>query len=204
MVGDEGVLAEVRITTLDGHSRWLLPAVDVALRGLGLSPRDLDGFAVTTGPGAFTGLRVGLSSVQGLALACGALCVGLSSLDVLASSVAGSAPTTAALLDAFRDEVYWGIYDSGGRLAGEHRVGPLAGVLEALPPGTAFVGDGAARYREAIEAAVPRAQFPSADLFLAGTLGRLALEVLRGGRGRSPADLRPLYLRGADIRMPRA
>jgi len=202
VVGAEGVLAEVRVTAPDGHSRWLLSAVDVALRGLGLRPRDLDGFAVTTGPGSFTGLRVGLSSVQGLALACGARCVGLPSLDVLALAAAGSAPRIVALVDAFRGEVYAGAYDRLGGLDGDYRVGPLEGVLDGLPPGTAFVGDGVGRHREGIRAAVAAPVFPEVDLFLAATLGREALERLTRGDGGSPADLRALYLRGADIRLP--
>lgn len=202
VVDDEVVAAEVRLLTAEGHSRWLLPAVDVALRGLGLKAGDLDGYAVTTGPGSFTGLRVGLSSVQGLALASGTPCVGLPSLDVLGLQAAGAAPAVVALVNAFREEVYSGVYDDRGRLVGEHRVGPLAAVLEGLPPGPAFVGDGAARYREQIETAVPGALFPVVDPYLAAALGRAATVRLRGGEGRPPGDLRPLYLRGADIRMP--
>jgi tRNA threonylcarbamoyladenosine biosynthesis protein TsaB len=203
VVGGEGVLAEVRMTAPDGHSRWLLSAVDVALHGLGLRPRDLDGFAVTTGPGSFTGLRVGLSSVQGLALASGARCLGLPSLDVLALAGAGNALRIVALVDAFRGEVYTGVYDGRGGLDGVYRVGPLEVTLEGLPPGTAFVGDGVERHREAIVAAVPAAVFPAIDLFLAAALGRMAIERLSRGEGGSPAELRPLYLREADIRMPR-
>ena len=56
---DDGVEFEVRATTVDGHSRWLVAAVEVALSGQGLEPGDLDGFAVAVGPGSFTGLRVG-------------------------------------------------------------------------------------------------------------------------------------------------
>jgi tRNA threonylcarbamoyladenosine biosynthesis protein TsaB len=203
VVGAEGVMAEVRVTAPDGHSRWLLSAVDVVLRGLGIRPLDLDGFAVTSGPGSFTGLRVGLSSVQGLALACGARCLGLSSLDVLALAVAGSAPRVVALVDAFRGEVYAGVYDRLGGLDGACRVGRLEPVLEGLPPGTAFVGDGAGRHRDVIRAAVPGAVFPEIDLFLAVGLGRVAIERLSRGEGGSPADLRPLYLREADIRLPK-
>lgn len=203
VVGDEGVLAEVRMTAADGHSRWLLSAFDVSLRGLGLGPREIDGFAVTTGPGSFTGLRVGLSSVQGLALACGARCLGVASLDVLALSAAGSATSIVALVDAFRGELFAGVYDGEGRLDGDYRIGPLEDVLQRLPPGTAFVGDGVERYRDAIGAAVPGAKFPEIDLFLAARLGRAAIGRLGAGEGSPPAELRPLYLRGADIRIPK-
>jgi tRNA threonylcarbamoyladenosine biosynthesis protein TsaB len=143
------------VVTTGGHSRWLLPAAQALLGGLGLAPGDVEIFAVTTGPGSFPGLRVGLGSVQGLALASGRRCVGLPTLDVLARAAAGSADTVVALQDAFRGEVYSGVYDSGGRLRGERKVGPLAAVLEGLPAGSAFVGDAAGANRAAILAAPP-------------------------------------------------
>jgi tRNA threonylcarbamoyladenosine biosynthesis protein TsaB len=203
VAGPEGVLAEARVVTAEGHSRWLLPAVAALLQGLGLDPRSLDVLAVTTGPGSFTGLRVGLGSVQGLALASGRPCVGLSTLDILAGSAAGSSGTIVALLDAFRGEVYSGVYDAAGCLRGQWRVGPLATVLEGLPAGSAFVGDGAVAHREAICRAVPGAVFPGWARFLAPSLAAAALRLAAAGVTVSPSDLRPLYLRAADIRPPR-
>jgi tRNA threonylcarbamoyladenosine biosynthesis protein TsaB len=199
----EGVRAEARVLTREGHSRWLLPAASALLQGLRVEARTLDVFAVTTGPGSFTGLRVGLTSVQGLALASGRPCVGLSTLDVLALSAAGSSGTIVALLDAFRGEVYAGVYDAGGRLRGERTVGPLADVLAGVPAGCAFVGDAAVAHREAIAEAVGGATFPEWARFLAPTLGAAALRLAASGATVSAADLRPLYLRGADIRPPR-
>ena len=68
LVEDHQVVGEVRVVTADGHSRWLLPAVEQLLHQQGWAALELDGFAVTTGPGSFTGQRVGLATVQGLAL----------------------------------------------------------------------------------------------------------------------------------------
>jgi tRNA threonylcarbamoyladenosine biosynthesis protein TsaB len=201
LASEEGVLAETRVVTASGHSRWLLPAVETMLRGLELEALALDLFAVTTGPGSFTGLRVGLGSVQGLALASGRRCLGVGSLDVLAEMGAGSADTVVALIDAFRGEVFSGVYDHEARPRREPKLGPLAAVLEGLPHGSAFVGEAAAARREAIGAAIPGARFPPTDGFLAPTLARLALR--RAGEALPPSELRPLYLRGADIRLPR-
>ena len=203
VVSADTVEAEVRVTTTDGHSRWLVSAVDLALGGLGLEPRDLDGFAVTVGPGSFTGLRVGMSSVQGLALATGRPCLGLPSLDVLAASAVGQATSIVALVDAARGEVFGGVYDGGGRLRGDRRVGRVADLVQGVDEEAAFVGDGALRYRAEIEALVVGAVFPEVDLFLAGDLGRQAVEPLRAGKGGPPGDLRPLYLRAAHIRKPK-
>jgi len=204
VAGPEGVLAEARVVTAEGHSRWLLPAVAALLQGLGLDPGGLDLFAVTTGPGSFTGLRVGLGSVQGLALASGRPCVGLPTLDVLAASAARSSGTVVALIDAFRGEVYSGVYDAAGSLRGGPTVGPLAAVLEGVPAGSAFVGDAAAKHREAILQAVPDAVFADWARFLAPPLAAVALRRAAAGATVSPSDLRPLYLRAADIRPPRA
>jgi tRNA A37 threonylcarbamoyladenosine modification protein TsaB len=124
-------------------------------------------------------------------------------LDVLARAAAGSADTVVALQDAFRGEVYSGVYDSGGRLRGERKVGPLAAVLEGLPAGSAFVGDAAGANRAAILAASPDAVFPETAVFLAGPLAVEALSVAAAGGAVAPSEVRPLYLRGADVRAQR-
>jgi tRNA threonylcarbamoyladenosine biosynthesis protein TsaB len=203
VAGPEGLLAEARVVTAEGHSRWLLPAVSALLQGLGLEAGSLDLFAVATGPGSFTGLRVGLGSVQGLALAAGRPCVGLATLDVLAGSAAGSSGTIVALVDAFRGEVYSGVYDTTGRLRGDRTVGSLAAALSGLPAGSAFVGYPAVEHRDAIGKAVPGAVFPDWARFLAPPLAGAALRLAAAGATVSPADLRPLYIRDADIRPPR-
>jgi tRNA threonylcarbamoyladenosine biosynthesis protein TsaB len=199
VAGPEGILAEARLETTEGHSRWLLPAVEALLGGLGIAASALDVFAVTIGPGSFTGLRIGLGSVQGLALASGRPCVGLSTLDVLAGAVAGSPETVVALVDAFRGEVYSGVYDAAGGLRRPFEVGTLCAALRGLPAGAAFVGGAALDHREAIPAAVPGAVFPVSPRFLAAPLAAAALRLAASG-ATVPADgLRPLYLRGAGV-----
>ena len=204
VAGEEGVLAEARVVASAGHSTWLLPAVAALLGGLGLRAGALDAFAVTTGPGSFTGLRVGLGSVQGLALASGRPCVGLSTLDVLALTATGASETIVALVDAFRAEVYSGVYDAAGNLRGERKVGSLAALLEGLPAGSAFVGDVAAASREAIRSAVPGALFPEPVAFLAGPLALAALREIARGAAVPASALRPVYLRDAGVRLPSA
>jgi tRNA threonylcarbamoyladenosine biosynthesis protein TsaB len=179
-----------------------MPAIAFLLDGLGLAAADIDGYAVTAGPGSFTGLRVGLSCVQGLALAWSRPCVGLCTLDVLAARIAGAAPTLVAVMDAYRGEVYAGVFESDGTRRGEPVTAVPGIALAGLPAGAAFIGDGAVRYRDDIRAVVPDARFPSRSTFLAGTLGLLAEPVLAAGGGTPPAELRPLYLRGTGARVP--
>jgi tRNA threonylcarbamoyladenosine biosynthesis protein TsaB len=196
------VQGEIRLRSGMGHSTRLMPAIAFLLGGLELKPSDVEGYAVTAGPGSFTGLRVGLSCVQGLALASGRPCLGFCTLDVLAARIAGAAPTIVAAMDAYRGEVYAGVFESDGRRRSEPAAALPADAFAGLPAGTAFIGDGAARYREEIGRIVPGATFPSRTTFLAGTLGRMAEPLLASGRGVTPGELRPLYLRGTGARIP--
>jgi tRNA threonylcarbamoyladenosine biosynthesis protein TsaB len=197
------VRGEVRLGPVDAHSKHLLPAVAFLLQGLGLAPTDVEGYAVAAGPGSFTGLRVGIGTVQGLALAAERPCVGISALDALAARAVGSADRIVAVMEAHRGEVFGAIYDGLGRPLGEPRATPLAALLEQVQGGAAFIGDGAVRYRSEIASARPDAVFPTRGLFLAGTLARMGEGVLSAGRGVAASELRPLYLREASIRAPR-
>lgn len=202
-VSDDFVVrAEVRVLTRGGHSPHVLPAIAFALEVAGIAPAAVEGYAVTLGPGSFTGVRVGLSTIQGLALAAGRPCLGLSTLDVLATLVEGEAATLVAMVDASRGgQVFAASYGSeGGERRGEPRAVAPAEFARDVAGSVAFVGDGAERYRSEIHAARPDALFPRRGLYLAGALARMAEPRLRAGEGIAPGALRPLYLRAADIR----
>ncbi len=199
LLEDEEVRAETRMVS-ESHSRWVVSALPELFRTAGLSLRDVDGYAVASGPGSFTGLRVGLSTVQGLALAAGRPCVGVTTLDALAYVTRRSAPTLVALVDAFRGEVFYGRYDAEARPTGPPGVGPLERALLGLTGPVAFVGDGALRCRQEIVALYSQALLPEIEPYLAVSVGRLALGRFRAGEGIPPRALRPVYLREADIR----
>src|SRR5258705_1806892 len=115
LADDLVVLAEARVRA-HGHSRPLLPAIEFVLRASGIDAMEIEGYAVPMGPGSFTGVRVGLSTVQGLALASGKPCLGVSTLDVLAATIAGEAPTLVAMVDAARaGQVFAAVYDAEAR-----------------------------------------------------------------------------------------
>jgi tRNA threonylcarbamoyladenosine biosynthesis protein TsaB len=203
VVADGAVLGEVRLRSGMGHSQRLMPAVAFLLGGLEMKPADVEGYAVTAGPGSFTGLRVGLACVQGLALATGRPCLGISTLDVLAARIAGAAPALVAAMDAHRGEVYAAVYDRDGRRRGEPITAAPAEAFAAMPAGAAFIGDGAERYAEVIRAVARDPVFPRRSAFLAGTLGLMAESRLAAGHGVAAAELRPLYLRGTGAAAPR-
>jgi tRNA threonylcarbamoyladenosine biosynthesis protein TsaB len=200
-LGEGGsLLGEVRLAASGPHSTRLLPAIDFLLSSLGRAPAEIGGYAVAAGPGSFTGLRVGISTVQGMALASGRPCLGVSALDLLAERLRGAAPRLAAVVDAFRGEVFAGIYDGEARPLGEAlRIEPAV-FLAGVPPGAALLGDWVRAHESEVLAAVPGAVLPRRSLFLAGTLARLAEARLEAGEGGGPEHLRPLYLREADIR----
>ena len=173
IVGDGEVLGE-RVS----RASTLLEDVDALLRQAGAHAGDIEALAVGTGPGSFTGTRIGLAVARGLSLALGVPAAGVSTLDALAAGAPGGLP----VIDARRREVF-----VPGPLA-------LAPADLELAPGRLCVGDGAVRYRDVLEAAgaevppddderhLPRARFHAA---LAGDFG--------------PAELvEPIYVRVPD------
>jgi tRNA threonylcarbamoyl adenosine modification protein YeaZ len=130
LVDDGEVLGE-RVS----RASVLLEDIDALLRQAGAHPRDVGALALGTGPGSFTGIRIGLAAARGLALALGVPAAGVSTLDVLEAGAPGSTP----VIDAKRREVF---------VPGPRAVAPEELELDA---GTLCVGDGAVRYRAVLE-----------------------------------------------------
>jgi tRNA threonylcarbamoyladenosine biosynthesis protein TsaB len=163
------------------RAQTLLEDVDALLRQAGAHPSDLDRLAVGLGPGSFTGVRIGLAVARGLALSLELPGSGVSTLAALAAG----APEALPVIDAKRREVFT-------ILAGEPRV--LAPQDLPLDEGTVCVGDGACRYRSALEergAIVP----PDED---ERHLPRARFHALLAGDAGSVEELEPLYLRVPD------
>jgi tRNA threonylcarbamoyladenosine biosynthesis protein TsaB len=200
LLDDEVVRGEVCVTAAEGHSRWLFPAIERLLSPVG-GPSGVTGLAVTLGPGSFTGLRVGIAAVQGLALGAAKPCVGISALDVLASLVSPSLGPVVAIMDAWRGEVYACVYE-GGVAQGAPFGGLVEEVAARLPERAVLIGDGVARHADRLRTFRPDARLQTEEAFLAVPLARLALEALRARQGIGPEALTPLYIRGADIRLP--
>lgn len=115
------------------HSRTLMPMIGSMLKNSEQSIEDMDRFAVTVGPGSFTGLRIGIAAVKGMAYACNKPCVGISTLYAAAMGVCGTQGTICAVMDARCNQVYNALFESDGekitRLCGDRAL--MCGELEA-------------------------------------------------------------------------
>lgn len=143
---DDVLLYEAQCNNGLTHSETLLPMIDTALKAAGLTVDDLDVLGVTNGPGSFTGLRIGLAVVKGLALPRQIPCAGVSTMAALAYGLAGEG-TVIGAQDARRGQVYWGAFD----LAAHDRLTPdsaapvttLENFVQTCKKPLFFVGDGA-------------------------------------------------------------
>jgi len=183
-----------------GHATRLLELCEEALRAAGAEWGDVGLLAAGTGPGGFTGLRIGLATAHGLALARGLPLAGVSSLRALAAPAREGAPgeRSAAVLDARRGEAFAAVYDGDAEVMEPAALAPerLAEALGALPGPRLAVGEGALRFRPAIEGA--GLEVPGGDSPLhrvrATSVARLALEA----RARTEAPVLPDYVRPPD------
>jgi tRNA threonylcarbamoyladenosine biosynthesis protein TsaB len=190
------------------HSRHLMDLIDRGLASAGWQISQLDGFGVTRGPGSFTGIRIGISTVMGLAQAVGRPVVGISALEALAWPLLQGSDPVCALIDARRSEVYYGVYRRVGEAVERvvpEQVGPPQAAITQVECPCIYVGTGARLYRDEILAAkgdgarmAPRfQQYPDPAVIAWLTATRLRTE------GRPAAALSPLYLRKSDAQLHR-
>ncbi len=202
------IAAESLINTDRTLSARLVPEIERLLETASLTFADMDLFASSVGPGSFTGIRGGVATIQGLALAMGKPCAGFSSLAMLAMNYASSTNLICPLLDARKSEVYAALYDCSSPLPSPRMVDsvlPPALFLDRLAALTGepvvFLGDGALRYHDQIaERLGDQAIFapPSHQDPHAANGALLALHAARNGGLLEPSQLLPVYLRAPD------
>jgi tRNA threonylcarbamoyladenosine biosynthesis protein TsaB len=215
---DDELLALVAGDAARTHGERLPGEIARALADAGVERRDLDLLVVASGPGAFTGLRIGLAAVQALAMVLGVPVVGISALDALAAAAAADLEeedqAIAAWMDAQRGEVFASNYAAAieetrirPHPSGLATVGTPSRLLAELSGDATtwlFVGDGAARYRDQIHAAMgERARIGVKDVPLAPALARLGRERATRGEAGPPHALQPLYVRRPDAELER-
>ena len=197
---DDGFLYETTLAAGLTHSETLLPLCAEAFRATGLTPKEVDLFGVCAGPGSFTGLRIGLATVKGLALPHKTPAAGVSTL-LAAALASGAEGTVVAALDARRNEVYWAAFQIQNgvctRLA-QDAAGPLPSLepflLQCAGP-ISFVGDGAALCHRAFGALPGVLPLRTLMLPMAAGAALAALQMQSEGGACEAEALRPCYHR---------
>jgi tRNA threonylcarbamoyladenosine biosynthesis protein TsaB len=212
VTSDSAIIAESLFTCDRSLSARLVPEIDRLLGLAGLAVDEIDLFSASIGPGSFTGVRCGVATIQGLALATGKPCVGFSSLALLAMNQPLNTQPVCALLDARKNEVYAGLYDCSSAIPTaliNDCVMPVEKFLEqvtaAVQVPVVFVGEGARRYQNTIASYMEdRAIFVS-PVLNAGRAAHGAMLALdawsKGNIFNSPEQLLPAYIRPSEAEL---
>jgi len=201
---NENILYEIIINTGFHHTEILMPAIDRACRESRIKIQDVDLFACTLGPGSFTGLRIGISTLKGLLAATGKPAAGISSLAALALNVEDRVSLIGSVMDAGRGQVYTAYY----RYNDHHLLIPASGeqlvhpekIVPDCEKDLILVGDGAIKYRGVISKKTGKLTIASSmhQHIRASSVGILGLEKFSRNQLLDLNTFVPHYLRGAD------
>jgi tRNA threonylcarbamoyladenosine biosynthesis protein TsaB len=205
---DLSLLAETTLLRRQTHSKHLLKMIHQTISMAGINLNKIDGFAVTRGPGSFTGLRIGLSCIKGMAYALNKPLVSVSSLEILATqamvTINNNPLLICPLLDARKKEVYFaGFRYLNNKLIQqipEMVLSPEKIALQIDEP-SLFIGDGALLYKDILTNAFKDAAYfppPQQNYIRAHTVAILAFERFQKGDTDSLSSLVPQYIRQSD------
>jgi tRNA threonylcarbamoyladenosine biosynthesis protein TsaB len=205
LIDDERIIAEYVLNIPVTHSERLLGAVELILTEARCVLEDLDGWAISIGPGSFTGLRIGVSMVKGLAFATEKPVAGIATLDALASLISPTPYLICPILDARKGEVYTAFYryekgDIFKRISSYQAIRPEELVKE-IDEKTIFIGDGVKTYGGYLRGVLPsQVIFPPSPLHVlhGSAVAKLGLEVLRKGESLDLSKFTPIYVRPSE------
>jgi len=208
LIHGQNVISEYILNVSVTHSERLLGAIDLVLRRAGCALDDLDGFAISLGPGSFTGVRIGVSTVKGLAYAVQKPVVGVSTLDVLASQVSPTPYLICPIIDARKGEVYSAFYryeesDRPKRLSEFQALRPEV-LSRMLNERTIFLGDGVKAYGDDLRNWLKSFAIfspPTLHIPYGSAVARLGVELLQRGEVLDLAAFTPLYVRRSDAEL---
>jgi tRNA threonylcarbamoyladenosine biosynthesis protein TsaB len=193
-------IEEVLLHAPAGFGHVLYGHLSHLLARHGVAPAAIQCFAAAAGPGSFTGVRVGLACVKGLAEAVGKPAAAVGNLEAMATF--GTAPLRAVVMDARRGEVYGAVYDAAGRVVLEEVVAKFPVWLETLPAGVEFIATDFAPFRAGLAGtrfqAAPVVTAPRA---LAAAIAQIAAARWQRGEACDPAALDANYVRRSDAEL---
>jgi tRNA threonylcarbamoyladenosine biosynthesis protein TsaB len=208
LIDEEWVVSEYLLNASVTHSERLIKAIEVVLREARYSMEDLDGWAISLGPGSFTGLRIGVSTAKGLAFASRKPLAGASTLDVLASQISPTPYSICPILDARKGEVYTAFYRYTQdhllkRLTTYHAMVPQDLVKNIKEP-TIFIGNGIRTYGNYLQSSLSSlAIFPPYPLNvpLGSMVAKLGRDLLRKGEYLDLSTFTPIYVRPSEAEL---
>ncbi|MBX5494629.1 MAG: tRNA (adenosine(37)-N6)-threonylcarbamoyltransferase complex dimerization subunit type 1 TsaB [Bryobacteraceae bacterium] len=195
------VLEELILHSPDGFAHLLFGHIARLLARHGWDVQDVDCFAGAAGPGSFTGVRVGLTAVKGLAEATGRPAIAVSNLQAIASF--GSGELRAPVLDARRGEVYGGLYNQDLKAVQPETVSSFSNWLQSLPDAPVeFLSPDFSPFRHAIASTrFANAEVRETPRALAGAIAQIAAARLSSGQGADPAAIDANYVRRSDAEL---
>lgn len=203
---EEKIIAEYNFSYEQSLSSTLIPYIDFILKNLKLSISDFDVFGICTGPGFFTGIRVGLSTLSGLLFGMERPIVAVTSLEAVAMKFRGRGTSIVPLIDARREEVYMAKYfpSKENGLLSEELAPLITGVSDirkflSADKDYIFSGSGATVYKDNISNIFTFSHFEKRSPFLSFEISQVALLKFRSGKYLKGAkNLLPLYIRKPD------
>lgn len=201
---DEEVVLEYNFSSRDDLSAMLIPSMEFLLCSLGMKVEQIDLFGVAVGPGLFTGIRIGLTTLKGLNFSAARPVVGVNTLEALAYKFSDSKKTIVPLIDARKGEVFLGCYRFADGEMNEllsPRLLKAAGAVELLAPyaDLVFVGSGAENHGDFLKSAFPGSKLLYRSNFLASEIGAIALRRFRRHEYVTDMqELAPFYIRRPD------
>jgi tRNA threonylcarbamoyladenosine biosynthesis protein TsaB len=202
-----GFISEVRVNLKIAHAERLMPSIQWILDASQMSIDEIDAFAVSIGPGSFTGLRIGLSTVKGLSYAAKKPIVPVPTLDAFARALPYCSHMICPMLDARKNQVYAALYTwekHECRKVMDEIAVDLDTLLENIQGPVIFLGDGAKLYRQQISDTLgDRAFFaPESRMYpAAASVAEIALEKMGKGESADPVSLTPLYIRKCEAEL---
>ena len=204
LMDEERLIAEYTLNLKGTHTSRLMPTIDRVLKDASFTIKDLDGIAVSSGPGSFTGLRIGIATAKGLAQGLDIPVVGIPTLDGLAFQIFNCKDLVSPILDARRGEVYCALYKNGKGLT-KYMACELGELLKKVKSKAksqklkvVFLGDGVEIYGDLIKRRLARkAVFAPKTRRLpsAASIAELGLKKLKRGKKSELLTLKPIYVR---------
>jgi tRNA threonylcarbamoyladenosine biosynthesis protein TsaB len=198
LMKDKATISEINLAVKVGHAGMILPVIDEVLSTSGISKDDITLIATGTGPGSFTGLRIGIATAKGLAKAIRCPLAGIPTLDIIARAALPSSMHIMPIIDAKKGEVFCALYNKdGSRLTDFMNLRP-EGIASMVREDTLFVGNGCNIYRDILIKDLGGRYHEGPTLLWhprASVLAGIALTIPVESLSK---DVQPLYIRASD------